>query len=43
MSVRKTLIQVEFAPQCLHFFFVVKQRPLLDKLEKTKEPLFAVF
>ena len=36
MSIRKTFIQVEFAQQCLHFLFVVKQRPLLDKLEKKR-------
>ena len=34
VSNRKTFIQVEFAQQCLHFFFVVKQRPLFEKLEK---------
>ena len=28
--------KVEFALQCLHFLFVVKQRPLFEKLEKAK-------
>ena len=35
-KIRKT----EFTLQCNHFFFVVKQRKLFDKLEKTKELLF---
>ena len=43
VSIRKTFIQVEFALQCLHFLFVVKERPLFDKLENTKELLLAVF
>ena len=40
VSNRKTFIQVEFVLQCLHCFLVVKQRPLFDKLEETKELLF---
>ena len=40
MSNSKTFIQVEFALQCLHHFFsVVKQRPLFDKLEKNKRTI----
>ena len=35
--------KVEFALQCLHTFFVVKQRPSFDKPEKTKVLLFTVF
>ena len=35
--------KVEFALVSLHFFFAVKQKPLFDKLDKTKELLLTVF
>ena len=35
--------KVEFALKWLHFFLAVKQNPLFDKLEKTKELLLTVF
>ena len=35
--------KVEYALQCLNFFFPEKQNPLFGKLKKTKELLFTVF
>ena len=43
LKIFKIFIQVKFALQRLHFFFVVKQRPLFYKLKETKELLFTAF